>query len=76
MLLSHHQNAGQNWDIKIANRMSENVVTVQIFGNYSNKSKFDELFDVLFAKRNYNHQVKEDEMGGARSTNGGKEKDI
>jgi hypothetical protein len=25
MLLSHHQNAGQNWDIKIANISFENV---------------------------------------------------
>jgi hypothetical protein len=25
MLLSHHQNVGQNWDIKIANRLFENV---------------------------------------------------
>jgi hypothetical protein len=25
MLLSHHQNEGQNWDIKIANRSFENV---------------------------------------------------
>jgi hypothetical protein len=25
MLLSHHQNAGQNWDIKIANRSFEDV---------------------------------------------------
>jgi hypothetical protein len=32
MLLSHHQNAGQDNDIKL---------TVQIFGNNSNKSKFD-----------------------------------
>jgi hypothetical protein len=40
MLLSCHQNARQNHDIKIANRSSENV-TVKIFGNDSNKSKFD-----------------------------------
>jgi hypothetical protein len=25
MLLSHHQNVGQNWDIKIENRSFENV---------------------------------------------------
>jgi hypothetical protein len=36
MLPSRHQNAGQNHDIKIANRSFENV-TVEIFGNYSNK---------------------------------------
>jgi hypothetical protein len=39
MLLSHHQNVGQNWDIKIANRLFENV-SVHIFGEDSNKSKF------------------------------------
>jgi site-specific DNA-adenine methylase len=36
MLLSRHQNAGQNHDMKIANRCF-----VKIFGNDSNKSKFD-----------------------------------
>jgi hypothetical protein len=36
MLLSRYPNAGQNHDIKIANRC-----LVQIFGNDSNKSKFD-----------------------------------
>jgi hypothetical protein len=41
MLLSHHQNAGKNWDIKIANNSFENVSRVQIFENDSNKSKFD-----------------------------------
>jgi hypothetical protein len=40
MLLSRHQNVGQNQDIKIANKLFENV-TVQIFGDDSNKSKFD-----------------------------------
>jgi hypothetical protein len=37
MLLSHHQNASKNRDINVANRSFENVVTVQIFGNDSNK---------------------------------------
>jgi hypothetical protein len=41
MLLSRHQNEGQNQDIKIANRWFENVSTVQILGDESNKSKFD-----------------------------------
>jgi hypothetical protein len=41
MLLSHHQNAGQNRDMKIANRYFENVTQIKIFGNESNKSKFD-----------------------------------
>jgi hypothetical protein len=40
MLLSCQQNVGQNRDIKIANRSFENV-SVQIFGDDSNKSKFD-----------------------------------
>jgi hypothetical protein len=40
MLVFRQQNAGQNRDIKIANRASENV-TVQIYGNDNNKSKFD-----------------------------------
>jgi hypothetical protein len=37
MLLSPHQNAGQNWEIKIGNTSFENVVTVKIFGNDSKK---------------------------------------
>jgi hypothetical protein len=40
MLLSHHQNAGQNRGMKITNGSSENVKQFQIFGNNSNKSKF------------------------------------
>jgi sorting nexin-29 len=38
MLLTPQQNVGQSWDIKIANRK---CVMVQIFGDDSNKSKFD-----------------------------------
>jgi hypothetical protein len=42
LLLSHHQNVGQNWDIKIANRSFENVSQLKyVFGNGSNKSKFN-----------------------------------
>jgi hypothetical protein len=41
MLLSHHQNAGQNHDIKTANRFFENVNTAQIFENGNKKSEFD-----------------------------------
>jgi hypothetical protein len=40
MLMSCHQNAGKNHDIKIGNRYFENV-TVKIFGNDGNKSKPD-----------------------------------
>jgi hypothetical protein len=38
MLLSRHQNVDQNRDIKIANK---SFVTLHIFGNDSNKSKYD-----------------------------------
>jgi hypothetical protein len=42
MLLSRHQNAGQNHDMKIANRSFENVTQYKyVYGNESNKSKFD-----------------------------------
>jgi hypothetical protein len=36
MLLFRHQNVGRSQGMKIANRLFENV-TVQIFGDYSNK---------------------------------------
>jgi hypothetical protein len=32
MLLSHHQNAGQNYDINTANRSFENVAQFKYFG--------------------------------------------
>jgi hypothetical protein len=41
MLLSHHQNAAQNHDIKKANRLFCKCCTVQIYGKHRNKSKFD-----------------------------------
>jgi len=37
--MSHHQNVGENRGIRIANKSYKNVLKVQIFGNYSNKSK-------------------------------------
>jgi hypothetical protein len=37
-MLLYHQNSGINWDIKIVNRSFQSI-TVQIFGNDSNKSK-------------------------------------
>jgi hypothetical protein len=40
MLLSRHQKAGQNHDIKIANRWFENVNSSDIWNDYS-KSKVD-----------------------------------
>jgi hypothetical protein len=40
MLLSTHQNAGQNHNIKIVNRSFENKVQLNIFWADSNRSKF------------------------------------
>jgi hypothetical protein len=41
MLLSRHQNAGQNHDIKIGNRLFESMTHLKyVFANDSNKSKF------------------------------------
>jgi hypothetical protein len=37
MLMSCHQNARQNHNIKIAYRSLKNVARVKIFGNYSKK---------------------------------------
>jgi hypothetical protein len=41
MLLSHHQNEGQNHGIKIGNRYFENTPQRKYFENYSKKSKYD-----------------------------------
>jgi hypothetical protein len=41
MLLSRHQNTGQNHDIKIADRCFENVAKFRYSGNNYNKSKPD-----------------------------------
>jgi hypothetical protein len=40
MLLSRHQNAGQNHDMKTANKIVSKFTTVSIHGNDSNKSEF------------------------------------
>jgi hypothetical protein len=40
MLLSHHQNAGQNHDIKIANRVHENVAQFKYLGRTVTKQNF------------------------------------
>jgi hypothetical protein len=37
----HHQNAGQNDNIKVANTSFENSGKIEIFGNTSNKSKLN-----------------------------------
>jgi hypothetical protein len=41
MLLSRHQNAGQNHDIKIANRSFDNVAQFKYLGTTVKKSKPD-----------------------------------
>jgi hypothetical protein len=40
MLLSHHWNAGQNWDIKIANFLLENVSQFKYFGTTVTNENF------------------------------------
>jgi hypothetical protein len=43
MLLSHHQNAGQNWGIKIANRSFENGSQFKYLGTIvTNKNLIQE----------------------------------
>jgi hypothetical protein len=41
MLMPHQQNAGQNHNINISNRPSENVAQFIVFGNNSNKSNLN-----------------------------------
>jgi hypothetical protein len=40
-LMSRHQNAGQNHDMKIANRLFENMAQLKYLGMTVNKSKID-----------------------------------
>jgi hypothetical protein len=42
MLLPHHQNAGQNHDIKIGNRCFENVAQFRYFGTITNQNLIQE----------------------------------
>jgi hypothetical protein len=41
MLLSRHQNGDENQEIKNSKQIVEKYVTVQIFGDDSNKPTFD-----------------------------------
>jgi hypothetical protein len=43
MLLSGHRNAGQNHDIKIANRCSENMAQFKYFGTIANQNLIQEV---------------------------------
>jgi hypothetical protein len=40
MVVSRHQNAGQNHSLLIANKSFDNMAKVQVLGNNSKKSKF------------------------------------
>jgi hypothetical protein len=70
MLLSHHQNAGQNRDLSIANRYFENVAKLKHLGATVTKKNVipDQIMnrlisdDVCYHKYNRNDQVKEDDM--------------
>jgi hypothetical protein len=42
MLLSHHQNVGQNQDIKVANRSFENVSQFKYLGTVRNQNLIEE----------------------------------
>jgi hypothetical protein len=59
-------------------RVLENRVLRRIFGSKRDEviGGWRKLHNVLFAKYNYNYQVKEDEMVGACSTNVGEEECI
>jgi hypothetical protein len=46
MLLSHHQNAGQNWDIKVANKSFENVsLFVYLGSTVTNQNLIQEVIN-------------------------------
>jgi hypothetical protein len=50
MLLSHHQNAGQNQDIKIANRLFENVSRTKYLETITNQNLIQEEILVCYRK--------------------------
>jgi hypothetical protein len=39
MIVSHHQNSGQNQNIGIANELFENVANFKYVGDYTNQSE-------------------------------------
>jgi len=43
MFMSHHQNAGQNHNLMVANKSFKQCDKVQSYGNDSNKSKFHSI---------------------------------
>jgi len=57
--MSHHQNIGQNHDIKIANKSIKKVAEVQIFGNESDKSNYihEEIKSKLNSENTCSHSV-------------------
>jgi hypothetical protein len=49
MLVSHHQNAGQNWDIIIANRSFKNVSQFKYLGTtVTNQNFIHEEIEIEF----------------------------
>jgi hypothetical protein len=50
MLLSRHQNAGQNRDIKIANQIVRKCITVQIFGVNSGNACYHSVQNLLSSR--------------------------
>jgi hypothetical protein len=59
MLLSRHQNAGQNQDIKIANRSFENVAQFKYFGTTVTNQNFiqEEIKGRLYSGMNQDNSV-------------------
>jgi hypothetical protein len=56
MLLPCHQNAGQNHDIKIANRSSENVADIKIANRSSENVAQFKYLRTTVTNRNFIHE--------------------